>query len=400
MKISKKLLRYYSNYGAILGYALLSIISIFLLFVGLNKPVSLSVEELTSIIDANNFPKILANPINAPYALLHSIAHALNANNLYVIRGISAVFGLIFVLIFFVIIRHWYDSKTAILATILAASSSWFLNYARIATPDILQALSMLLLPSLALWLYYSKKLNAAAIIASIVLGFLIYIPGTLLFALAAIVILRKELFSVIKNLKPITTITAAFITTIIIVPLIRSIFINPKLLLDLIGLPHSFDLLNFAKNLLFVPSSLFIVSQNNPVYHLGNLPLMDIFTTIMIILGIGYLITHPDIKKGRMLLGATIVGSLLCSFNNTVSIIILLPAIYSLAATGIYVLATKWSEVFPLNPIAKYIGNTIVIVAILFVSFYHINRYFLAWRNSPTTKQAFTVQNYKNLIQ
>ena len=62
--------------------------------------------------------------------------------------------------------------------------------------------------------------------------------------------------------------------------------------------------------------------------------------------------------------------------------------------------MSNKWNEVFPLNPIAKYIGNAIVVVAVLFVGFYHINRYFFAWRNNPETKQSFTVQNYKNLIQ
>ena len=400
MKLSKKLLRYYTNYGAILGYVSLAIGLILLLFVGLGKPGSLSFDELSSITSSNTIAKLIDNPINLPYGILHTLANILNLSNLYILRGLSALFGIAFVGIFFVLIKHWYDTKTALLSTVLVGSSSWFLQYARISTPDMLLAISMLLLPSLALWLYYAKKLNAVAVVTAVILGILIYIPGTLVFALAAIIILKKELASTVKNLKPIVFITAIFFVLIIVAPLIRAMIIKPTLILDLIGLPHSLSLIDFAKNLLFVPSSLFIVSQNNPVYNLGNLPILDIFTTIMIILGSGFLITHPEIKKGRMLLGALAVGSILTAFNNTVSIIILLPAIYSLVATGIYVMSNKWSEVFPLNPIAKYIGNAIVVVAVLFVGFYHINRYFFAWRNNPETKQSFTVQNYKNLIQ
>ena len=400
MKLSKKLLRYYTSYGAILGYVSLALALVLLLFIGLDKPGSLSFDELSAITSSNTIAKLIANPINLPYGILNISANILNFDNLNILRGVSALFGLAFVSIFFVLIKHWYDTKTALLSTILVGCSSWFLQYARIATPEILLALSMLLLPSLALWLYYAKKLNVVAVMAAVILGVLIYIPGTILFALAAIIILRKELASTVKNLKPMVFISAIFLVLIIVAPLMRAVIIKPSLVLDLIGLPHVFSFIEFAKNLLFVPSSLFIVSQNNPVYNLGNLPILDIFTTIMLILGSGFLITHTEIKKGRMLLGVIAIGSILTAFNNTVSIIILLPAIYSLVATGIYVITNKWSEVFPLNPFAKYIGNAIVVVAVLFVGFYHINRYFFAWRINPVTKQSFTVQNYKNLIQ
>jgi hypothetical protein len=54
------------------------------------------------------------------------------------------------------------------------------------------------------------------------------------------------------------------------------------------------------------------------------------------------------------------------------------------LAIGGIVEILQRWLESFPRNPVARSIGVCLLVAAIGFTSFYHLQRYFVAWGNNP----------------
>ena len=69
----------------------------------------------------------------------------------------------------------------------------------------------------------------------------------------------------------------------------------------------------------------------------------------------------------------------------------ILIPFIYIFAATGVVTLLTQWYQIFPKNPVARAVGIVPMVLVLLVVMSYHLNRYFIAWPNTPETQIAFS---------
>jgi uncharacterized membrane protein (DUF485 family) len=70
-----------------------------------------------------------------------------------------------------------------------------------------------------------------------------------------------------------------------------------------------------------------------------------------------------------------------------------LVPVVYLILTTGIAYMLHDWFKVFPNNPIARSVGIGVIAVAILLTSVYQTRSYFVAWRYSTETRQAFTAK-------
>jgi hypothetical protein len=165
-----------------------------------------------------------------------------------------------------------------------------------------------------------------------------------------------------------------------------------PKELLLAAGLPDTVtNLKMLLDNFFNIPEWLFLSGPNDPVHWLGRLPLLDVFSTAMLVLGIYSIRYHLEFIRVQLLVGSSMLLTLLITLGGPVTITVLMPAIYILIAGGVAFLLQQWFTVFPRNPIAKTIATTMMSVSILLVSYYHISHYFIAWPQSPATKAAFS---------
>jgi 4-amino-4-deoxy-L-arabinose transferase-like glycosyltransferase len=351
--------------------------------------------ELSTLASSSNLRRIIENPINAPYKLPQSLLQSLGIDNAVAMRGVSAIFGLLSVCLFYFILRHWFSVRPALLGTLLMATSSWFLHTARFGTPDILQLAGILAILACGLWLRFNKRrsLSVFAACASVVLS--LYIPGLVWFTAAMLLWRRKIILHEFTLLPVFHVVLACLASALLIAPLIYATVRRPGLLSELAGFPNKFiGLEEIGRNLITVPQNLFISGPSNQVRWLGHLPLLDVFSIAMFALGVYYLYCHWRLDRAKMLAGIFIFGSLLISLGGSVTLTLLLPFVYIIITVGLSLMMQQWFTVFPRNPVARSLGVGLLSVALLLSIIYHTTRYFIAWPNAPATRQAYDISN------
>lgn len=350
----------------------------------------LSLPEVIAHKATSSLSLIASNPLNLPYKALSFSVNYFIHPNAWSLRIVSVIFASITVLLFYYVVSRWYSRFNAILGTLLFACSAWFLHYARLATPDITLTL---LIASLAygLWIRKTKHSALVGILGIILAAALIYTPGLIWFAVIGGLWQSKHIREHIKEIKlaiPLIIILAAAS----LAPLAIGIAQHPSLARSLVGLPanHWPTVIDFVKHTLNVPVQIFLRGPLEPVIWLGRLPLLDIFTASMCILGAYTYYQRRKLDTAKFVFGVLIIGSLLIGLSGSVSMIILTPFIYLLAAAGIDYLLTQWQSVFPRNPLARTIGASLLTFVVLLSCFYNLRQYFIAWPGAPVTKITF----------
>lgn len=395
MKILNRFLSYIASiWEPLLGFGLVGSFIVGLLVFKLGNLVpGFNSLEIATMQGSNSLSAILSNPINAPYKIINLLFTHFHLTSPFAMRGVSVLFGAITIALFYYVLSRWHTARIALLGTILFATSSVFLHYARLAEPSIT---SMLLISALAYgsWLHNTKKPRLSLIIGIILAVALLYIPGIIWFFLVGCIWQRKLLLEYFKK-SPIIGSFLILLGLILLAPLGYGLYTNPSLIKSLVGFPiHTIpSIFDYLKNLLNVFVELFVRGPADPVVWLGRLPLLDIFTIAMCLLGIFVSFTKRQLDRNKMLIGSIIGGILLVGLGGSVSITILIPFIYILASSGITLMLQQWFTVYPRNPIARTLGASILTIAVLMTCFYHINSYFIAWPNAVETKQAFQLK-------
>jgi hypothetical protein len=277
-------------------------------------------------------------------------------------------------------------------------TSSWLLHFSHQATPFILLVFSLLaIFVSLAWFLRTKKYKNLAFILFVASLGFAVYVPYLPWIAALTLVILiikeRKELL----QLSPWVIISSSVLYFIILSPLFVSLTAHPGQIKELVGIPMLWPSISqYFSNLLNI---LLMVPIHSPVlaeFHLDSLPLLDLFSSAMLVLGIYYFAKRLPKRRSLIILSCLALLIIILAFSSDYQLwsIVLLPLVFICIIAGIVELLNQWFSYFPRNPLARNIGVAILVVAIGFTSFYHLQRYFIAWPNSPETKAVYMVKS------
>lgn len=347
-------------------------------------------QELAVRESSSSLQRIIDNPVNAPHKLGQLVLQTVGFNGPMAMRSVSALYGLLVIFLFFSVLRHWFTMRMAILGTVLFAVSSWFLHVARLGTPDILQA-GILALVACGLWLRFSKQRSWAILIASLVAIVCLYIPGMVWFVIALAIWQGPIILKELKRMPALPIILTGLASLVLLAPLIIASFRRPMLLANLAGLPEQFiGWQAIGKNFISIPVQLFARGPDNPVLWLGRLPILDVFSIAMFVLGTYYLYFRRRLDRTKLLLGILVVGSLLTALGGLVSLTILLPFVYIIITVGLSLMLQQWFTVFPRNPLARSLGVVLLSAALLVTVYYHTTRYFIAWPNNPQTQQAF----------
>jgi hypothetical protein len=267
------------------------------------------------------------------------------------------------------------------------------LNLSRIGTPDILFAVGTVVLIASCMLFMHTKLRNMIFILFLGCLAALVYIPGFIWLVSGVLVWSHKKIYQASKRVSNYEKIIAILFGLAILLPLAWSLRLHPTLLKAFFGLPNHFNTpIMLLRNLYNIPLTLFFRSPLSPQYWLSNLPLLNVIETVLFVFGIYSIYKNHRLAEPR---NVFIYGVLACvvliALGGPVTIAILLPVIYIIIIVGLLYLWSLWMSVFPKNPIALTIGLTFIAVLLAVSCNYQLRRYFIAWQDSPTTRQVFS---------
>lgn len=354
-----------------------------------------------NIIEAENIKVlthgvILNDPIDAPY---YVIARGLNllVAPLTALRLTAVIFGLFTILLLSYTLRQWFSDRIAVAGTLFLVTSSWFLAFSRIGAPYVMGAFWLSLFIAIGTWRTYTTKPLLTDSLIVLAAGLSLYTPRYAWLAVIGMFVLtirrRKQLYILPRKHQWLLPLVALVATAPLIYTCVRNINILEQLL-GINSLPLNFQ--EFLSRVFQNVSQIFFRGTITPYLSLGRLPLLDIFSIVMVALGLYYFEHRATLRRSQFLFAFMALAIFLVSMTDFElgSLAILFPIIMLLAMGGIVEILQRWLGSFPRNPIARSIGVCLLVAAIGFTSFYHLQRYFVAWGNNPAAIEAHKISN------
>lgn len=377
------------------GYSVALFLLAGLLFFQLGTMVpGFSQPELEARATTRTARAIVNDPLNLPHKILQYGLQRFGNNGTFALRTASAISGFVFVILFYRLLRRWQTVRIAILGTVLFATSSWFLHISRLATAEIL-LMSLVALVLSAQYFRHSRQTALGFMALVSVSAGLLYVPAGVWFLLLGLWWQRRNLRRELSQLPVMVLLMSLLWVTLLLTPLITALTKQPELLKPFLGAPQEFP--NFAtmvRNVAEVPFNLFWQGPDDPVRWLGQAPILDLFTIGMLILGIYANAAKGSTEMLQAMLGVFTLSLIFIGLNGPVTVTILLPWVYFLAASGIAWFLQQWLTVFPRNPFAKSVGVGLVAAAVLVSCTYHLVHYFVGWPAAPETKRVFNLRS------
>jgi hypothetical protein len=354
---------------------------------------NLSQPEVESRTASRSVRTMASNPLHIHQKTGQYLMQKAGQTHPAAMRLPSVIVALAVVVAMYALLKLWYTRRIALLGSLLVITSSWFLHAARLAAPDINYMIPFVF--AIGAVLLVKKRLS---LIGSVLLAFfaatLIYVPGMIWLLLAGILWQRRTIKHSIKRLTLQWRASLGIACLLCLLPLVWAFSQHPNLILTWLGLPETIPSFTaYVRNFIDIPIRLFIKNEVNPVYGLGQLPLLDAFTGAMTVLGLFASYFRLRLERTKLVLGAGVIGSILVALGGPVSMTILLPSVYILAASGVALMIQQWLTVFPRNPFARWLGIVLVTTAVCMTGFYQGSRYFIAWAKAPETRAVFEHQ-------
>lgn len=379
----------------LLGLAVLALLAWLMLY-RLGTLVSgLSRQEYAAALMPVGWHGIYHDSLYLPLKAVRSVDfYFFSQHNAILTRLPNALFGAIAVISFTWLIRLWHNRRTALIAGLLFATGAWTLHASRLASFDVLYlcVIPVLLLMNVALQRHTDKK---SAMYASMLLwGLLIYIPGAVWMVLINAFLQRKSITKGWTNLSAWWHKTLYVLAGVIWLPLLVYNLRDVSILKSWLGLPaHLEGPLTLLKNFIDVFSHLFIGGPRQPDLWLGKAPILDVFTLAMFLIGLYFYAIHWRASRSKLLGSLFLAGAILVALGGPVTLSLLVPLLYIVAATGITYLIKEWLQVFPNNPIARNAGLALIALAVILACTYNLRAYFVAW---PHNNSTITVFHYR----
>lgn len=358
---------------------------------------NLNIYEAQTILKLQEPDKPWYRAVNAVYLLPVQLISQINNNYLDAARLVSSIFVLLATVLFYFLVKAWFNRRIALVGSVIFLTNSLVLNFAHQATSWSAIILSLVAVFASLNWFLRTKNNVQASFFSFIaVIALSAYLPYGLYFILVGMIGLiiygRKNL----KKLKPTQLILALIIYLTILAPLFVSLAGAPGQLKELLGVPQQItSIQGYGRNLILILSSLFVYAKSEPVLMVGNLPVLDIFTAALVALGIYYFIKRIRHRRSLLLFSSSILLILILSLNDRFMLFIgiLLPIIYAFAIAGLIELMKRWFSYFPRNPLARNFGVAMLVIAISLTSFYQMERYYVAWAQSPETRAVYMIE-------
>ncbi len=351
-----------------------------------------SPSEAEARASAASFTTLIQDPLYLPHKIGQFIMLKFGADGVLGMRLVSTVFAALIAAAFYRILQTWYRPRIAAIGTALFATSGWFLHAARHATPDIMFAtLVLLLLAGIVLRAEYRKPWLLAA--CMLVLITLLYVPGMVWLIAAGFIWQRRTLVREMND-TPFWSGVFGGLALLFVLPLVWAFIQDRTLLLTWLGLPQAVpSIADVGQNLINIPRSFFFAGLPDHDKWLPGTPLINAFVAAMFILGAYAATKQWKLDRIRSIAAVFALGIISISLGGPVSYTLFVPFVYLIVTVGIADMLERWLEVFPRNPFARNLGIVLMAGVVGLTVYYQLTHYFVAWPNTPETKDTFSVR-------
>lgn len=329
------------------------------------------------------------NPVNLGQKLAEIFVTALSPHGgITTARLGSVLLALATIGLMYWLLVRWYGVRNAVIGGLLTATATWFLHAGRLATPDSIYMLAIILILAMSsLWHQTNRPrwlLYASAIIGTI----LLYSPGVIWLLGALIFIERDHIWADIRSAKT-HALGAGALTAALLAPMVHTLIHNWHIAALYLGVPTHAEPLQLLKQIAVVWPHIFIKGPIDPARNLADLPLLTIFTTVMFLLGLYLFVKHRGANRSRLLLALWLIGTLLVGLG-LVPLVVLLPPVLMVATGGIGYFLQLWLKTFPRNPLARWFGFGLIWLLLSLAMLFNLRSYFIAWPHAPETRATF----------
>lgn len=354
--------------------------------------------ETATLAQLTTAPTPSERMVNAPYTIPAYYLGQFFDDPLYGARVTSVLYALIATVVLFFITKRWFTQQIAIIASLLFITSTWVLAISHQAAPLILLVVApFLLVAALARYVAVKETEYSTFILLIMSVAFSAYVPymfWSIISIFAVLFFIYKKTFLPF-NIKGI--ILASILFVILLAPLTVSLFNYPGQIKELLGIPMQLPTIaEYFNNFIQQFTSLFFIIKPFPELFLGTLPILDLFSSAMVILGIYYFIKFmPDRRKFSFFIALGILLLIIpLSENTLLAMTALIPFVYILIPSGIFEMLKQWYEIFPRNPLARNIAVIAIVAVVGLATFYNLERFYVAWPNTEATKSVYMVQS------
>lgn len=342
-------------------------------------------------IPTSGYKVLLENSLYLPLKLPILVLSNFNVNGIVALRSAAAIYGLLSAAIVYVLMRRLFTNRIANIGTILLVTSSWFLQSTRILSPVVMYLFSMTVILLMVALLRAKKRPKLTVASITLCSAAVCYTPGFIFLIPLLFVLQRKDAIRLVKSVPKWFFALMILWFLILVSPLFYSVINGNLQVLEYFGLPDIYEPIEWLKHLAFIPAYIFARGPLEPVFNVSRLPILDIFTTVLLLLGIySYAAKIKEQKNTLIIVTLAVFSFALIALNGPLLLPLLMPLTYIFVGMGVALLLQQWFTVFPKNPLARSLGVVLLCLALATVSAYHIKRYFIAWPNAPATKIVF----------
>ena len=367
-------------------------------------------KQQSLIIGANTYEKVVVervehyeypwrNAVDAPYITTVWLATKTGVDTLRSARMVTVRASVLSILMFFQLLRNWLLSPgKALVGTVLFATSSWTLALGRGAHSAIVGSFLLLLIFTLGTRLLFTTKPFYDWLLLVIATALALYSPTViwLVFLTGVVSLLHYKQRQRSLPLKLWHKIIIGFVGALLVAPLLIAVITNTSQGLSLLGISSvAQSIPDLFLNMTDAVKSIFFINTTPTVLGLGTIPMLDIFSLFMFLLGCYYFERRLSLKRSKMLFGGLIIGLVVCTISgfDMMRLSILLPLIYIFVAAGVHESISRWLTVFPKNPIARGLGVIVLSTAIGFTGSYHLYKIYIARPGNPEIRALYSTK-------
>lgn len=376
-----------------IGYAAVGLLVCFLLIAAvLYVPGGLRPAEIASTVKSNSLSFNSFDPqsvINLPYSILQYLSFLAFGVTAISIKLPSLILGLLSVIGIVLLLRHWFHMNVAVIATLIVITASQFIFASQDGTPTIMY----IFMPT---WLLYlalkvSRQTEGRSfweilLLATIAISLYTPLSVYIIVALISATFLHPHLRYIVRQLSTRKIIVAIFTGVLLLTPLILALISDPKIGLQLLGIPQEWP--DLGANIMEVAKTHFGFffpekeTAHQSVYTLPSL--------LLVLLGGLHLFKTRHTARSYIITGWFILLAPIILFNPEATAITFVPVLLLIAA-GFDELLVSWYRMFPRNPYARVAGLFPIILLVVGMALTGTERYFYTYRYSPDVANNFS---------
>jgi len=378
----------------VIGYVIVGLaLAALLVFAGLYLPGGLSDFEKTSVVRSASLslsdPQTLAVP-HLPYQAFQAAIFSVFGISIFTIKLPSLILALLSAVGLILLLRRWFKSNIAVLASLIAITTGQFLYIAQLGAPSIMYVFWPVALLLLGTQITRVKRFRFAwKIVFAIVAGLSLYTPLGIypLLAIALATAFHPHLRAIVRRLSRFRLTVVAVLFLLVSAPLVWLITLSPQLGLTLLGAPSSWPP-QIGENIIALLRQYFLFWK--PSTTVDMTPFFGFGSALLILLGLYRLVRTRETTRSYLIIFwlVCLIPALL--FNPSFTSVTFVPSVMMLAA-GLTSLISYWYRLFPRNPYARIAGLFPIVILVGALITTGLMRYIYGYHYNPSVVPLFS---------